>query len=118
MSPFAHGCRTDPPVCQLRLLPKDRNGFIKAECRASSNPAVSSFKWIRDNETLLSLEDGERLSEDGALLTIPDSNLESYACIASNIMGSSTCRLQAHQIQGNALQTCKGWAIGHMINWQ
>ena len=117
--PLSPSCRRPAvaPVCRVRLLPKDRNGYIKAECLAVASPRVSSYKWLRDNQTsLLSLEDERSSSSDVSILTIPvDATLESYACVASNIIGSSTCRLQAHQIQGNALctataqqtQTCK-----------
>lgn len=91
----------DPPECKVRLLPKEKDGHAKVECQASSSPPVTSFKWLRNNQTVMDVDAEDQNSLDQkSILLIRESSVESLVCNAKNMMGSTTCILQAHQMQG------------------
>lgn len=96
----------DPPECKVRLLPKELDGHAKVECKASSSPPVTSFKWLANNQTVrdVDAEDQDSLDQRSVLL-IRESSIESLVCSAKNMMGSTTCILQAHQMQGKFLSS-------------
>lgn len=59
---------------------------------------------MKNNETVFSVdaEDQESL-EQAAVLLVRETNIESYTCVAHNMMGSSTCALHTRQLEGNAI---------------
>jgi hypothetical protein len=56
---------------------------------------------MTNNQTVMEVdaEDQDSLDQRSVLL-IRESSIESLVCSAKNMMGSTTCILQAHQMQG------------------
>ena len=95
---------TDEPDCQIRKDYFENIGSVLI-CESESNPPVLNYTWLKLNQTIDS-DDKKMFKnhlkiESNYLILLDNEDLESFACIARNLIGTSLpCKIESHQIGG------------------
>lgn len=101
---------TDAPECRVARKVIGIEGRTMLVCEAVAAPAVVKFTWFKHNRTLTAVSatgqqthpaayndknrDDSGAGDDSAVIVAPDSDLDAYSCVATNVIGASRpCKL-------------------------